>query len=203
MSEANIALMHELLGLLKAIPDCRMARGIRFPQWYLLLVGLLSILSGGQSLRDHERFARRHHDELTRQLGLSLKRSPSDTAFRALLEKLDPQALNQVLQRWMLSHPALQEFLQSLLCDGKTLRGSKLAGEDASQTFVAVVTVYVQALGVALAQASYRSDQSHEQAALQGLLIDLPLEEAVVQADALHTNQDFFVCSRSVEPATC
>ena len=202
MPEANIALMHELLGLLKAMPDCRMARGIRFPQWYLLLVALLSVLSGGQSLRDHERFARRHHEELTRRLGLSLKRSPSDTAFRALFEKLDPQQFNQVLQRWMLNHPTLQEPLESLLCDGKTLRGSKTTGEDASQTFVAVVTVYVQALGVALAQASYSTDQSHEQAALQGLMIDLPIEEAVVQADALHTTQDFFASSRTAEPAT-
>ena len=202
MPAVNVALMHELLGLLKGIPDCRMARGIRFPQWYLLLVALLSILSGGVSLRDHERFARRHHDELTRQLGLSLKRSPSDPAFRALFEKLDPQQLNQVLQQWMLNHPALQEPLESLLCDGKTLRGSKVAGEDVSQTFVAVVTVYVQALGVALAQSSYSTDESHERAALQGLLIDLPLEDAVVQADALHTSQDFFGSLSSVEPAT-
>ena len=202
MSETNVALMHELLGLLKAIPDCRMARGIRFPQWYLLLVALLSILSGGQSLRDHERFARHHHAELTQQLGLSLKRSPSDTAFRALFEKLEPEQLNRVLQQWMLNHPSLQGPLESLLCDGKTLRGSRQPGQDVSQTFVAVVTVYVQALGVALAQASYSTDTSHEQAALQGLLIDLPIEEAVVQADALHTTQDFFVSLRREEPVT-
>jgi hypothetical protein len=36
-----------------------------------------------------------------------------------------PQVLNKVLQRWMLSHLALQEPLESLLCDRKTLRGRR------------------------------------------------------------------------------
>ena len=45
----------DLISVLRAIPDTRMRRGIRIPAWYLLLVAVLGILSGCQSLRDFER----------------------------------------------------------------------------------------------------------------------------------------------------
>jgi len=72
----------DLISFLKAIPDARMRRGVRIPAWYLLLVAVLGILSKCESLRDLERFARRHHAVLNEALGLELKRSPSDSAFR-------------------------------------------------------------------------------------------------------------------------
>lgn len=49
----------DLISFLKAIPDARMRRGVRIPAWYLLLVAVLGILSGCESLRDLERFTRR------------------------------------------------------------------------------------------------------------------------------------------------
>ena len=45
----------DLISYLKAIPDARMRRGVRIPAWYLLLVAVLGIMSGCQSLRDLER----------------------------------------------------------------------------------------------------------------------------------------------------
>jgi hypothetical protein len=50
----------DLISFLKAIPDCRRRRGVRYPQWFLLLVAVLGILSGCRSSRDLEAFARRH-----------------------------------------------------------------------------------------------------------------------------------------------
>jgi hypothetical protein len=36
----------DLISFLNALPDCRMRRGVRFPQWWMLLVAILAILSG-------------------------------------------------------------------------------------------------------------------------------------------------------------
>ena len=58
----------DLISYLQAIPEGRMRRGVRFPQWFLLLVAVLGILSGSQSLRDLERFANRHQDALNQAL---------------------------------------------------------------------------------------------------------------------------------------
>lgn len=60
----------DLISFLKAIPDSRYRWGVRYPQWFLLLVAVLGILSGCRSSRDLERFAKRHHEAL----GLGFKR---------------------------------------------------------------------------------------------------------------------------------
>ncbi len=33
----------DLISFLKALPDCRLRRGIRYPQWWMLLVAILAI----------------------------------------------------------------------------------------------------------------------------------------------------------------
>ena len=74
LESASAATDLDLISYLRSIPDARMRRGVRFPAWYLLLVAVLGILSGCQSLRDLERFAIRHHSVLTEALGLALRR---------------------------------------------------------------------------------------------------------------------------------
>jgi hypothetical protein len=87
-----------LISFLQAIPEGRMRRGVRFPQWFLLLVAVLGILSGCQSLRDLERFAFRHHAALNQALGLELKRPPTDSTFRYLFLQVDVAEICRQLQ---------------------------------------------------------------------------------------------------------
>jgi len=89
---ASAATGLDLISFLRAIPDPRMRRGVRFPGWYLLLVGVLGIVSGCQSLRDLERFAGRHHAVLTQSLGVELRRPPSDSSFRYFFLQVDVAA---------------------------------------------------------------------------------------------------------------
>ena len=166
----------DLISFLKAIPDSRYRRGVRYPQWFLLLVAVLGILSGCRSSRDLEAFARRHREALNQALDLDFKRWPSDATFLYLFNKAHLQeycfaeagGYGQVLQAWMISQiPDGAEGLEQLVCDGKTLRGSAVAAEDGSHRFVAQVTVYARALGVALAQTTYDTGESSERAALK------------------------------------
>jgi hypothetical protein len=53
---------------------------------------VLGILSNCESLRDLERFTRRHHPVLTESLGIELKRLPSDSAFRYFFLQVDMAA---------------------------------------------------------------------------------------------------------------
>jgi hypothetical protein len=67
----------ELISDLRSIPDAHMRRGVRFPAWFLLLVAVLGILGGCQSLGDLERCsfgegfadAVRHHAILSARAG--------------------------------------------------------------------------------------------------------------------------------------
>jgi len=43
---ADLGAPDDLISFLNAIPDARYRRGVRYPQWFLLLVAVLGILSG-------------------------------------------------------------------------------------------------------------------------------------------------------------
>ncbi len=93
------------------------------------------------------------------------------------------QEFGEVLQAWMISQiPDGADGLDQLVCDGKTLRGSAIKAEDGSHRFVAQVTVYARALGVALAQKGYDTGESCERAVLQELLSSLELDGVLIQA---------------------
>jgi hypothetical protein len=66
-----------------------MRRGVWFPAWYPLLVAVLGILSGCQSLRDLERFAIRHHAVPFESLGMELRRPSSHSSFRYFFHQVD------------------------------------------------------------------------------------------------------------------
>ncbi|QEY31011.1 transposase family protein [Synechococcus sp. RSCCF101] len=194
----------DLITYLRAIPDARMRRGVRIPAWYLLLVAVLGILSRCESLRDLERFARRHHAVLIEALGIELRRPPSDSAFRYFFLQVDVTAVCDAIRDWTIAQiPDDAADLDQLVCDGKTLRGSAEPTAGGGSAFIAQVTLYSAALGVAIAQTCYATGEDHERAVLRRLLGELDLGGVLVQADALHTQKPFFGSSRSREPTSC
>jgi hypothetical protein len=107
----------DLISFLRALPDARMRRGVRFPAWYLLLVTILGILSRCESLRDLERFASRHHTVLTEALGLELRRPPADSTFRYLFLQVDVAALCAAIRDWTIAQiPGGAAELDQLVC---------------------------------------------------------------------------------------
>jgi hypothetical protein len=191
----------DLISFLKALPDCRMRRGVRFPQWWMLLVAILSILSGQGSLVGMERFAKRHRQTLNELLGTDFGRSPSDSTFRLLLAQLDVAGFESLLRNWMAAQPGVTD-LDSLVCDGKTLRGSIAETDSGAAKFIAQVSLYSESLGVAIAQTTYATDASSEIQALRQLLEKVELDGILVQADALHANRPFSSTSPSAAPTS-
>ena len=144
-----------------------MRRGIRYPQWWMLLVAILAILSNQGSLTGMERFAKRHRETLNELLGTHVAKPPSDSTFRLLLAQLDVGAFEALLQQWMAAQPGVTETVDTLVCDGKTLR-------------------------VAITQSTDATDAGGgEIEALRQLLDRVELEGLLVQADALHANRPF------------
>jgi len=54
---ADPAATADLNAFLQALPEGRKRRGVRYPQWLLLLMAILGILSGCRSARDLERYS--------------------------------------------------------------------------------------------------------------------------------------------------
>jgi len=177
-----------------------MRRGIHFPQWQMLLVAILSILSGQGSLVGMERFAKRHRQTLNELLGTDFGKSPSDSTFRLLLAQLDVPGFETLLRDWISARPGVADEFDTLVCHGKTLRGSIAQNDFGGAKFIAQVSLYSQTLGVAIDPTTYATDASGEIQALRQLLEAVELVGVLVQADALHASRPFSSTSPSAAP---
>ena len=101
----------------------------------------------------------------------------------------------------MTAQPGVAE-LDTLICDGKTLRGSIAETDSGAAKFIAQVSLYSESLGVAIAQTTYATDASGEIQALRQLLEAVELDGILVQADALHANRPFSSTSPREAPTS-
>ncbi len=131
-----------LISYLKSIPDALMLRVFRFPACYWLLVAVLGILGGCQSLRDLERFAIRHPSALTQALGLELWRQLSDSSFRYYFQQVDVSVLCTAIRDWTIAKiPGGAFDLDQLVCDAMILRGSIVPTAGGGSAFITQVTL--------------------------------------------------------------
>jgi hypothetical protein len=110
----------------------------------ILLVAILAILSNEGSLVGMERFAKRHRQTISELLGTDFGKYPSDSTFRLLLSQLGVAAFEALLRNWTAAQPGVAEGLDTLVCDGKTLRGSIAEAATGAARFIAQVSLYSQ-----------------------------------------------------------
>ena len=196
----NPAAATDLISFLKAVPDCRMRRGIRFPQWWMLLVAILAILSNQGSLMGMERFAKLHRKALNELLGTYIAKSPSDSTFRLLLAQLDVDGFMGLLQDWMRAQIGDSEPVDILSSDGKALNGSRDETAPGAARFIGQVSLSSGNLAGAIARTTDATDADGESAALRQLLDRMELAGMLVQADAMFANRPLFSPSHSDAP---
>lgn len=115
---------------------------------------------------------------------------PTGGAYRYLLSKLDPVALEQVLRDWIGSEAITSE--QGLALDGKTLC-STLAEHGRS---VQLLALFDGQSGCVLSEMQVPTDTNEAKAALT-ILKTLVLEGRVVTGDAMFTSPE--ICSAIVD----
>ena len=113
----------ELKGRLKSLDDPRRTnRGnYRHKLEDIIIIGLCSIICGGEDFVDMEDFGKEREDFLRQFLELPNGIPDSDT-FRRMFEKLDPEGLSECLVNWL--EVELPERCV-IAVDGKTIKGSK------------------------------------------------------------------------------
>lgn len=128
------------------------------------------------------------------------------------------EGFEALLQQWMAAQPGVTDTVDTLVCDGKTLRGSiaenasgaaryglwptasTLPRRASTPTRWAWPTASQKPGGYA--QSTYATDAGGEIAALRKLLDRVELDGLLVQADALNANRGFFSTSSSLEPTS-
>jgi hypothetical protein len=158
---ADPAATADLIAFLQVLSEGRKRRGVRYPQWLLLLMAILGSLSGCHSARDLDSYScrRRHRQALCAALDLELPQAPCDSTFLYLFERVELQELFGLLRDWMLAQISDQnKDFDQLICVapglreavGRTLRGSSAQDDcaDRATRFVTQDTLYARDLGV-------------------------------------------------------
>ena len=102
----------------------------------------------------------------------------------------------------MAAQPGVAECLDTLECDGQTLRRSISKATSGAATFIVQVSLYSQSLGGAIAKTTYATDAGSETRALRELLERVDLAGVLVQADELHANRPISPTSPSATPTS-
>jgi hypothetical protein len=169
--------------VLASVPDPRSRRGRRHPLPAVLGLVTLGLLLGRRSLDAIAQLGRNYGPPLAHALGFTRGRTPSKSSLSRLLRRLNVEALEDALTRWVTSR--LPPEADLLNVDGKTLKGSR-DGDVPGQHLVAVYAPHVQAV---LAQVRVDSKTNEHKAALR-LLGILPLDGKVVTGDAIFCQRD-------------
>ena len=122
------------------------------------------------------------------QLGVKVKRWPSDTTFRRIFQQLDFNKLTEKFNQWAVGEEKPQAG-EWLAIDGKSIKGTVQGYSQSYQNFVSVVSVYSHQRGVVVALKQFENKRDSEIKVVQTLLETLGLEDVVFTLDALHAQK--------------
>jgi predicted transposase YbfD/YdcC len=208
----------DLVAALAKVPDPRSRRGIRHRLVTVLALAVCAVLAGARS---YVAIAEWAHDlplGVRIRLGLTVRRAtPSESAIRRILQKVDPQALDRVVSNWLVARAdstgpptpdppettrpettppgksasrkgagpgpaAIGPPPRVIAVDGKSARGARQADGRA----VHLLAAFDTRSGIVLGQ-SVVDGKSNEITAFAPLLDRVDITDAIITADALHT----------------
>jgi hypothetical protein len=169
-----------LMDLLQTLVDPRRRRGVRHPVVTVVAIAVCATLAGARSFTALAEWAKGLSREGLRRLGSKRWTPPSEPTFRRVLQRLDANALDAQIGQWVARQYPLAG--KAIAVDGKSLRGA----HDAGQAVPHLLSAILHQEAVVLGQLEVE-EKTNEIPKLRQLLDPLPLQGAVVTADALHT----------------
>jgi hypothetical protein len=182
MSESQTTLIE----CLQQIPDFRRKQGLRYPLMSVLLLAIMSIMSGRYGYRETAAFGKANQKELLRFLNLEKrKRLPSHVTIREVLKRINFNDVLTAFNNWAKQYVNIEEN-EWLAIDGKAMASTVTDCSSSYQNFVLLVSVFSHKRGQALCAARYESKKCSEIPAVQELIETLDLTDVVFSLDSLH-----------------
>lgn len=174
-----------LLSYFASIEDPRRAQGRRHSLNTILLLTLMSIMSGYIGYRAIGDFIKRNKADLLAALKPDKNRLPSFDVIRAVLIQLDFEQVSHSFHHWAMQYVSLpaQTWLS---LDGKAIGGTVKGGNTIDQTFVSLVSLYCNQTNFVLANAQLCNAKESEIPVVKQLISALGLEGVTFTLDALH-----------------
>jgi len=165
------------LSYFKDLPDVRQRGKVMYPLTEVLLLCLLAVLAGAETVTDIARFGEKKLD-LLRRLRPFAAGTPAHDHLGDILATLDAEAFQRCFVAWVAALIGVPEGVVAI--DGKTVRRSKGAAKDA----IHMVSAFAARQRLVMGQVKV-ADKANEIVAIPKLLDMLAIEGAVVTIDAM------------------
>ncbi len=140
------------------IPDFRRKQGLRYPLIAVLLLTIMSIMSGRCRYREIAAFAKANQKELLKFFQLKKRtRLPSHVTFREVLKGINFDDVLTAFNDWAEQYVTLDEE-EWMSLDGKALASTVTDYASSYQNFVSLVSVFSHQRGQVLRAAKLETD---------------------------------------------
>lgn len=175
-----------LLQYLQQVPDPRGRKGRRHPLSAMLAVIVAAMLCKFEGYEAVADWVRLLPIEFWHAFG-GTRKPPCANCFRELMNQIDPEALQEALNRWITEGLGLQlhDEAAGIIIDGKVLRGTRSDHQRTMQILAALD----QYTGGVLSETQVAADTNEAKTALE-FLKHLVLEGKTVVGDAAFCQRD-------------
>ena len=172
-----------LIDVLKTVVDPRKPRGVRHPVVTVVAIAVCAALSGARNFTAIAEWSQGLSREALKRLGSKRWKPPSEPTIRRVLQGLDANTADARIGQWVVRRHRVAG--QGVAVDGKTVRGAHDAGQRAPHLLSAILHEEAVVIGQMEVE-----EKTNEIPKLPELLAPLPLEGAVITADAMHTQTE-------------
>jgi predicted transposase YbfD/YdcC len=165
------------LSYFKDMPDSRQLSKVKYPLSEVLLLCLLAVIAGAETITDIARFGEKKL-ALLRRFRPFREGTPTHDHLGDILATLDAEQFQRCFVAWVASLIGVPQGVVAI--DGKTVRRSKGADRDA----IHMVSAFAARQRLVMGQVKV-ADKANEIVAIPKLLDMLAIEDAVVTIDAM------------------
>lgn len=174
-----------IIEFFEKIPDPRRGAGQRHDQTFVLLLVLMSTMSGYIGYRAIGDFIGRNKVSLLEHFKPKKNRLPSFYTVRRVVQGIDFALVSKQFHRWASQYVTLskQEWIS---IDGKVIGGTVTNANSSNQQFVSLVSLYCSKQKLIIGNEKVLHKKENEITIVQQLIEALDLQEVTFTLDALH-----------------
>jgi len=178
-----------LFFLLSDLEDFRRGQGRMHTLPVVLLIFIMSAMSGYNGFRPTGDFIEKHRQELIKLFKPKNNRLPSFQTIARILENIDFDKLTEIFHRWASSRVVIKK-LEWCSLDGKAIGGTVKNPHNRYQQFTNLVSVFASKQKQVLATGKVELGKKSEIETVKQLIGMLDLKGVVFSLDALHCQKD-------------
>ncbi len=174
-----------IIEFFEKIPDRRRGAGQRHEQTFVLLLVLMSTMSGYLGYRAIGDFIKRNKESLLEHLQPKKNRLPSFDTVRRIVQGIDFSLVSKQFSRWASQYVKLSRH-EWVSIDGKVIGGTVTNANSSNQQFVSLVSLYCSKQKLVIGNQKVLHKKENEITIVQQLIEALELEGVTFSLDALH-----------------